>query len=103
MLLGATKTLCRHYRALDVPVHLIAGSDDRIVDTEAHSERLHQEIPTSTFHCIPGCGHMVHHAAPEAAVAAIVKIGRTGGLGQWARTDAFQRQWLHIGEDLVAA
>jgi pimeloyl-ACP methyl ester carboxylesterase len=105
MLLGATKILRRHYRELHVPVHLIAGSDDRIVDTEAHSARLHEELATSTFHRLPGCGHMVHHAAPDAVVAAIEEIGRMRGMGPdpWARTNALQRQWLHIGENLVAA
>ena len=105
MLLDATKTLRRHYRELDVPVCLIAGSDDRIVDTEMHSVRLHQELANSTLHRVPACGHMVHHAAPEEVVAAIREVGRTRGRGpgQWARTNAPQRQWLHIGENLVAA
>ena len=105
MLLGATKILCRHYWEINVPVHLIAGSDDRIVDTEMHSVRLHQELTNSALHRVPGCGHMVHHAAPDAVVAAIEEIGRTCGMGpgRWARTNALQRQWLHIGENRVAA
>jgi pimeloyl-ACP methyl ester carboxylesterase len=70
----ATNTLCRLYRQLRVPVHLIAGSRDRVVATEDHSLRLHRELRTSTFRSIRDCGHMVHHAAPDAVVGAIAML-----------------------------
>ena len=79
MLLDAAKVLSRLYGELSVPVRLIAGSDDRIVDTDEHSARLHRELGTSTFHRVPGCGHMVHHAAPEEVLAAIAALGRAHG------------------------
>jgi hypothetical protein len=86
-------------------VHLIAGSDDRIVDTELHSARLHQELGTSTFHRVRGCGHMVHHAVPEIVISAIDAI--TKACHERLRTIALdsspRRNWLHIGESLAAA
>jgi hypothetical protein len=38
--LGATNTLRRDYRKLDVPVCLIAGSDDGVVDINQHGRFL---------------------------------------------------------------
>jgi pimeloyl-ACP methyl ester carboxylesterase len=108
MLLDATKAFSRLYRELIVPVRLIAGSDDRIVDTDAHSARLHQELGTSTFHRVAGCGHMVHHAAPEEVAAAIAALARARGgksAGRLAAVGARspRRNWLHIGDSLAAA
>jgi pimeloyl-ACP methyl ester carboxylesterase len=108
MLLGAAKVLSRRYRELSVPVRLIAGSGDGIVDTDEHSARLHQELGTSTFHRVPRCGHMVHHAAPEEVLAAIALAGLSGAGKAAARLAAVAtkppaRNWLHIGESLAAA
>jgi pimeloyl-ACP methyl ester carboxylesterase len=108
MLLDVAGAFSRLYRELSVPVHLIAGSHDGIVDTDAQSARLHQELANSTFHRVPGCGHMVHHAAPEKVVTAIADLEQvrgSGTAGQRAVTghNAPQRNWLHIGESLVAA
>jgi len=108
MLPNAAKRLSRLYGELSVPVRLIAGSDDLIVDTNEHSARLHRELGASTFHRIARCGHMVHHAAPEEVVAAIAAIGRVGGSSAASRlatagTKPPRRNWLHIGESLVAA
>jgi pimeloyl-ACP methyl ester carboxylesterase len=107
MLHDATNSLSRHYRQLCVPVCLIAGSHDRIVDTETQSVRLHRELAASTFHRVADCGHMVHHAAPEKVVAAIAELGQLRGRRAAGRqvmpTNAPQRSWLHIGESLVAA
>ncbi len=108
MLVDAAKGLSRLYGELSVPVGIIAGSEDRIVDTNEHSARLHEELGTSTFHRVPGCGHMVHHAAPEEVLAAIAAAGLSGAAKVAARLSAAAnklppRNWLHIGESLAAA
>jgi pimeloyl-ACP methyl ester carboxylesterase len=107
MLPDVANTFSSLYRELSVPVRLIAGSDDRIVDTTAHSVRLHQELTTSTFRRVPECGHMVHHAAPDDVTAAIAAVdqqeGKETGRRAGTRKIAPQRHWLHIGERLVAA
>jgi pimeloyl-ACP methyl ester carboxylesterase len=105
MLPLAAGALGRFYRDLSVPVSIIAGSADRIVDTERHSARLHRELGNSTFVRVPYCGHMVHHSAPEEVAAAIDEIGRARRLGAAAeRTGSTPgRQWLHIGDGRAAA
>jgi len=108
MLVDAARGLSPLYGELSVPVGIIAGSEDRIVDTNEHSARLHRELGTSTFHRVPGCGHMVHHAAPEEVLAAIAAAGLSGAAKAAARLAAAAtkpppRNWLHIGESLAAA
>ena len=51
-----------------MPVVIIAGTDDRIVDHRRHSVRVHQEIPQSALRLVPGVGHMLHYAVPEQIV-----------------------------------
>ena len=60
----------RHHQ-LQLPVAIFAGAEDLVVDVEAHSMRLHDELRHSTLGVIPGVGHMVHYAAVEEIVAAI--------------------------------
>ena len=105
MLMEAAGALSQHYSELSVPVRLIAGSDDRIVETDKHSARLHRQLGTSTFLRVPG-GHMVHHAAPEEVVAAIAAVGEARQGATAARSPTRQgkptrRRWLHIGDSSV--
>jgi pimeloyl-ACP methyl ester carboxylesterase len=103
---SAARALSPLYGEVRVPVHLIAGSEDRIVDTEQHSARLHRELADSTFVRVPRCGHMVHHAVPEEVAAAIAEMGAARRLRAAARrasAGSTPRQWLHIGEGRVAA
>ena len=66
-----------HYANLKMPVVIIAGEDDRLIDIDDQSARLHAEIAGSTLHRIPGAGHMVHQTAPEAVMAAIKEVAAT--------------------------
>jgi pimeloyl-ACP methyl ester carboxylesterase len=54
-----------------MPVVIVAGEDDRIVDPHAHSARLHGDVSGSEFLLIPGAGHMVHHAVPARVAEAV--------------------------------
>ena len=99
MLTEAARTLSELYRELNVPVRLIAGSDDRIVETAQHSARLHRELASSTLSVVPDCGHMVHHAAPEEVIEAIIAVdGARQAATRRSRKAPVRRHWLHIGE-----
>lgn len=67
----AARRLARRYRELAVPLVIAAGGGDRMVDPEAHSGRLHAELPRSEYRLLEGLGHMIHHLAPDAVMAAI--------------------------------
>ena len=59
------------YADLKMPVVIVAGDEDKIVDTDAQSNRLHHDIPQSKFHRVAGTGHMVHQTATGVVMAAI--------------------------------
>lgn len=61
----------RRYATLEVPVCIIAGERDKIVDPAAHSVRLHQELPHAALLVVPGAGHMVHYSFPRVLDEAI--------------------------------
>lgn len=53
------------YRELLLPVDVIAGEGDKIVNTASQSRRLQRELHNSFLDEVPGAGHMVHHHHPE--------------------------------------
>jgi pimeloyl-ACP methyl ester carboxylesterase len=61
----AVAAMQESYRDLQVPVVIMAGVEDRIVDPRRHAIVLHRKIPQSTIRLFAGVGHMVHYAAPE--------------------------------------
>jgi hypothetical protein len=46
-----------HYSKLEMPVSIVGGAGDKIVDVESHSARLHRDLPHSTLTVSPGAGH----------------------------------------------
>lgn len=57
------------YAQLTLPVTIIAGAQDQIIDP-AQSAALHQIIAGSALKLIPHCGHMAHYFANELVVEA---------------------------------
>ena len=49
------------YGELRLPVAIVTGAEDRIVDPGRQSLRLHRDVPESGLWVI--AGHMVHHDA----------------------------------------
>lgn len=63
--------LSKHYQELKVPIMIIAGSEDAIVDPGHNAGRLHDDLPQSSLRLEPGQGHMLHYADPGEVVNAI--------------------------------
>ena len=59
------------YADLRMPVVIIAGDQDRLVNVERQSSRLHRQISQSAFRRVRGAGHMVHQTATSDVMAAI--------------------------------
>jgi pimeloyl-ACP methyl ester carboxylesterase len=70
-MMPAAASLAKRYPELRMPVTIMAGAEDVVVDPEAHSVRLHDDIPQSNLVVLPDCGHMVHYAAGEAIAQAL--------------------------------
>jgi pimeloyl-ACP methyl ester carboxylesterase len=62
------------YGELKMPVVIIAGEDDRLIDIDKQSARLHSDICQSAFHRVAQNGHMIHQTATDQVMAAINKV-----------------------------
>lgn len=71
MMVPAAAMLAKRYGELALPITILAGSGDRIVDIDDQSKRLHIMLPHSRFVAVEGAGHMVHHTAPDKVLRAI--------------------------------
>ena len=61
----------RREGALAVPTVIVAGEGDLLVMTRWQSQRLHERLPQTRLHLVPGAGHMVHHTHTPAVMEAI--------------------------------
>jgi pimeloyl-ACP methyl ester carboxylesterase len=59
------------YVNLKMPVVIVAGDEDRLVDIDAQSKRLHHDVVQSKFHRVLGSGHMIHQTATGVVMSAI--------------------------------
>ena len=75
LMVPGARALSRRYAELRLPVTIVAGEGDRIVDTDDQSRRLHELLPQSRLITVEGAGHMVHHSAPERVIEAIRSHG----------------------------
>ena len=63
--------LSGRYAEIEVPIHIVSGEGDRIVDHASQSARLASEFAAATLTSLSGVGHMVHHSATEKVLSAI--------------------------------
>lgn len=66
------------YGELKMPVVIIAGENDRLIDIDKQSARLHSDISQSAFHRVPRTGHMIHQTATREVMAAIDEVAASG-------------------------
>jgi pimeloyl-ACP methyl ester carboxylesterase len=78
LLIPSARAFRDDYRQLRMPVAMIAGEEDRLIESE-QSARLHRDIPHSTLRCIPGTGHMVHQTATAELMSVIDTVAVQNG------------------------
>lgn len=66
--------LRNQYSALKMPVVIIAGEEDRLIDIDTQSARLHSAISQSRFHRVAGNGHMIQQTATDQVMSAIQEV-----------------------------
>jgi pimeloyl-ACP methyl ester carboxylesterase len=66
--------LRNQYRNLKMPVVIIAGEEDQLIDIDTQSARLHSDIPQSKFNRIAGNGHMIQQTATDQVMSAIQEV-----------------------------
>ncbi len=77
LMVASVMGLSGRYGELAMPVAIIAGDGDKIVDNR-QSKRLNRAISGSVLHIVEGAGHMVHHLASRKVVDAIAEVERRG-------------------------
>ena len=88
MMVPSAAALTKRYADLKVPVTIISGTKDRIVNFGHNSERLHERIEGSELQLEPGVGHMVHYADPDKVMRAIDAIAARAGEPVYLRNPA---------------
>lgn len=73
MIPNAIETQTR-YGELSMPVSIVVGEDDQLINAKSQSMRLHEDITGSALYVISGIGHMVHHGARGEVMKAIEAV-----------------------------
>ncbi|MHB0768598.1 alpha/beta fold hydrolase [Bradyrhizobium sp. 5.13L] len=71
LMVPAAFAAAKTYSELRMPTIIIGGADDRLIDIDKQSVRLHEKIKQSKLHRIAGVGHMIHQSATPDLMAAI--------------------------------
>jgi pimeloyl-ACP methyl ester carboxylesterase len=66
------------YPACRVPVRVLAGDRDRVVNNRLHGGTLASLVPDGGYLELEGVGHMLHHARPAAVVEAAAALTAAG-------------------------
>ncbi|MEI4233091.1 alpha/beta fold hydrolase [Roseovarius sp. D22-M7] len=79
-LLDEIEALHPRYDTISVPVEIVHGTADTTVGLSIHSRPLADQVAGARLTRLDGIGHMPHHAAEDAVVAAIHRAAARAGL-----------------------
>jgi pimeloyl-ACP methyl ester carboxylesterase len=74
LMIPSAVSSAKTYNKLAMPIIIIAGEDDRIINIDEQSARLHDEIKQSKMHRIVGAGHMVQQSDTGELIAPIDEV-----------------------------
>lgn len=76
LMVPSTAAMQDRYGELRIPLTIIGGAGDRVVNPRRQAMRLHRDVPQSNILILQGEGHMVHHGAVGLVGAAIETVSR---------------------------
>ena len=79
-LLAEVERMAPLYPTLDLPVEIVHGTADEVVGHDVHAPPTAAAIPGAHLTTLPGIGHMPHHVAPDAVIAAVDRAAARAGL-----------------------
>src|SRR6185369_6732858 len=68
---ASLKSLSQHYSAIKLPVVIVTGSNDRLLDPKQHAFPLQQAIENSRLIVLPETGHQLPQTQPDAVISAV--------------------------------
>ena len=71
LMVPATILSSKTYGELAMPIFILAGEDDRLIDIDEQSGRLHDEIKHSKMRRVPKAGHMIQQSDTADLMAAV--------------------------------
>ncbi|TNC10495.1 alpha/beta hydrolase [Methylobacterium terricola] len=81
---AAVALMQARYASLRLPVAILSGDADAVVDPTEQSCRLHREVAGSTLTLLPGQGHMIHYSAKARILRAVeAQMALTGRTLAW--------------------
>ncbi len=63
-------------RHLEVPTVVLAGGADKTAAADRHAAWIARRLPQARLITLPGVGHMVQHAKPNAVMQAVDEVAR---------------------------
>jgi pimeloyl-ACP methyl ester carboxylesterase len=69
------------YGSLTIPVGILFGASDRILDPVAHGEALAKKLPGADFELIVGGGHMIPMTSADRCAAFIARMAQRVAAG----------------------
>jgi pimeloyl-ACP methyl ester carboxylesterase len=70
------------YKSLTMPVGILCGTDDRILDPAVHGKALAANVPGAELELIEGGGHMILITSADHAAAFIARMARRAAAAQ---------------------
>lgn len=71
---ASLKVLSRRYSEIDMPVVIVTGAADRLLDPNEHAYPLHKSIRNSKLIVLPQTGHQLPQTQPDAVISAIDQV-----------------------------
>jgi len=71
LMVPAAMLSSKTYGELSMPVIILAGEDDRLIDIDEQSGRLHDKIKHSKMRRVPNAGHMIQQSDTADLMAAV--------------------------------
>lgn len=66
--------ISQHYSEITVPVTIIFGNSDQMLDHVKDGRRLYEALPNARLKLIDNAGHKIHHTHPEIVMDAIDRL-----------------------------
>lgn len=82
---SSLKAISQHYSRIKMPVAIVTGSEDRILEPGKHAYRLQKAIKHSKLVVLPDTGHQLPQTRPEAVIFAINEVWREVEVGTETR------------------
>jgi len=74
ILRASLEALSQYYSEIELPLVIVTGDADRVLDPKQHAVPLHKTIPHSKLIVLPGTGHQLPQTRADAVIAAIDQV-----------------------------